>query len=48
MRLGPPAHCGHVPERVRARDSHLDAATRAKVEAAEAYLATAAERGDRA
>jgi hypothetical protein len=31
-----------VLDRIRAGDSHLDNATRAKVEAAEAYLATGA------
>jgi hypothetical protein len=40
MRLGLPAHTRQVLDRVRARTSRLDAATRAKVQAAEAYLAS--------
>jgi hypothetical protein len=35
-------HCRLVLDRIRAGDSHLDNATRAKVEAAEAYPATGA------
>jgi hypothetical protein len=35
-----PAHCRQVVDRIRARDSRLDAAALAKVQAAEAYLAT--------
>jgi hypothetical protein len=39
MRLGLPGHCRHVLDQVRIRTSRLDAATRAKVQNAEAYLA---------
>jgi tetratricopeptide (TPR) repeat protein len=38
MRLGLPGHCRRVLERIRARSGRLDAATRAKVQAAEGYL----------
>jgi tetratricopeptide (TPR) repeat protein len=40
VRLRLPAHCRQVVDRIRARDSRLDAAALAKVQAAEAYLAT--------
>jgi len=40
VRLGLPGHCRRVLERVKARSGRLDAATRAKVRAAEEYLAS--------
>jgi hypothetical protein len=42
IRLGLPAHCRQILDRIRARDSRLDDATLVKVAAAEAYLATGA------
>jgi hypothetical protein len=42
IRLELPTHCRHVLDRIRARDGRLEAATLAKVAAAEAYLATGA------
>jgi tetratricopeptide (TPR) repeat protein len=39
IRLELPEHCRHVLAQIRARSAHIDAATRAKVEAAEAFLA---------
>ena len=40
MRLGLPGHCRRVLDRVRGRSGRLDAATRAKVQAAEEFLAS--------
>ena len=41
IRFGLPGHCRQVLARIHARRSRLDAATRAKVDAAEAYLTAA-------